>query len=97
MRMMMRVTIPVEAGNKAIRDDLVPKLVQQTSELIKPEAAYFTPDHGHRTAYFYFDMKDSSQLVTVAEPWFMNVNAKVEFVPVMNGEELKTGMSTLKK
>jgi len=97
MRMMMRVTMPVEAGNKAVKDDLIGKLVQQTSDLTKPEAAYFTPDHGQRTAYFFFEMKDSSQLVTVAEPWFMNLNAKVEFIPAMNREDLKTGMASIKK
>ena len=97
MRMMMRVTMPVEAGNKALRDDVIPKLIQQTTDLIKPEAAYFAPDHGQRTAYFFFDMKDSSQLVSVGEPWFMGVNARVEFLPVMNGEDLKSGLSKIQK
>lgn len=97
MRTMLRISMPVEASNKAIRDDLIPKLVQQTSELIKPEAAYFTADGGQRTAYFFFDMKDSSQMPVIAEPWFMGTNAKIEFQPAMNGDDLRLGLEKAHK
>ena len=97
MRMMMRVTIPVESGNKAIKDDTIGKTIQQAMEVIKPEAAYFTPHNGQRTAYFFFDMKDSSQLVQYGEQFFLQLNAQVEFVPAMNAEDLKTGLATLKR
>ena len=42
MRVMARVSIPVEAGNKGIRDGSLPKVMQQTADRGKPEAAYFT-------------------------------------------------------
>ena len=92
MRTMLRVSIDVEAGNKSIKEGLMPRLVQQTIELLKPEASYFTADGGLRTAYFFFDMKDASQIPSIAEPWFSGVNAKVELQPVMNGDELRAGL-----
>ena len=39
MRMMLRVSIPVEAGNAAIKDGSLPRAIQATSERVKPEAA----------------------------------------------------------
>ncbi len=40
MRMMMKVQIPVAAGNQAIADGGLPDVVQKTMEKLKPEAAY---------------------------------------------------------
>ena len=42
MRMLMQVTIPVEQGNKALRDGSLPKIVQSALQELEPEAAYFT-------------------------------------------------------
>ena len=97
MRMMLRIAMSVEAGNKAVKDDLISRLVQQTGELLKPEAAYFTADRGLRTAYFFFDMKDSSQMPAIAEPWFQGTGAKLELMPVMNVEDLRIGLEKTKK
>jgi hypothetical protein len=92
MHTMLKVMMEVEASNKAIRDGLLPKLVQQTTELLKPEASFFTADDGQRTAYFYFDLKEASQIPSACEPWFHGTNAKIELKPVMNAEELKAGL-----
>jgi hypothetical protein len=92
MRTMLRIQMPADATNKAVKEGLLPKLVQQTTELIKPEAAYFTADNGMRTAYFFFELKDSSQIPSIAEPWFTGCNAKIDLQPVMNNEELRTGL-----
>jgi hypothetical protein len=92
MRTMMRISMPVEASNKALKEGIIPKLVQQTTEMLKPEAAYFTADGGLRTAYFYFDMKEASQIPAIVEPWFNGTSARVELQPVMNGDELRAGL-----
>jgi hypothetical protein len=92
MRMMLRISKPAEGGNRAIRDGLLPKLVQQTVELIKPEGAYFTVDKGVRTAYYFFDMKDSSMMPQIGEPWFAGTGAAIDLQPVMTGDELKAGL-----
>ena len=95
MRTMMRVTIPVEAGNAAIKSGRLPQVLASTMERIKPEAAYFTADGGSRTAYFFVDLKDQSDIPSMAEPFFMEFSASVEFMPVMNGDDLKKGLQKL--
>ncbi len=97
MRMMLRISMAAEASSRAVKEGLIPKLVEQTTELINPEAVYFTADQGQRTAYFYFDMKDSSQMPVIAEPWFAATEARIELQPVMNASELRTGLDRLTK
>ena len=50
MRMMMKVAIPVEAGNKAFKAGSLARVLQTTAERLKPEAAYFLADEGQRSA-----------------------------------------------
>jgi hypothetical protein len=63
---------------------------------MQPEAAYFTADKGSRTAYFFVDLKDQSQIPVFAEPFFQELEASVEFMPVMNADDLKKGLSQVK-
>src|SRR5665213_1460860 len=88
MRMMLKVCIPVETGNAAVRDGSLGKKIQSMVAEIKPEAAYFTDFDGKRTGYIFFEMKDSSQIPALAEPWFLAFNAEAEFKPVMSGADL---------
>lgn len=96
MRTMMRVTIPVEGGNAAVKSGRLPQLMADAMARMHPEAAYFTTDKGFRTAYFFVDLKDQSQIPVLAEPFFMELNASVEFMPVMNADDLKKGLSQAK-
>lgn len=95
MRIMARITIPVEAGNGAIKNGSLPKVVQQMAERWKPEAMYFTTFDGRRTAFIVFDLPDSSGIPPFAEPFFMELNADVQLAPVMNAEDLQKGLSGL--
>lgn len=92
MRVMARVSIPVEAGNKGIRDGSLPKVMQKTAER-KPEAAYFTTFDGRRTAFFIFDMPDASAIPPFAEPFFQELDAEVQISPVTNTDDLQKGLS----
>jgi len=92
MRTLLRITVPVEAGNIAIRDGRLQKLIASNLETLKPEAAYFYPERGQRSAIFVFDMKDSSEIAKIAEPFFLELNATVEYFPVMNPDDLTKGL-----
>ena len=95
MRTMIRVTIPVEAGNAAIKSGRLQQVMNEVLGRLKPEAAYFTADGGSRTAYLIVDLKDQADIPSMAEPFFMEFNASVEFMPVMNAEDLQKGLSRI--
>jgi len=60
---------------------------------LKPEAAYFAPLDGKRSGMLFFDIAEPSQIVEVVEPLFLNLDAAVEIVPVMNAEDLRKGLA----
>jgi hypothetical protein len=95
MRMLLRVSIPVESGNAAAKDGTLGSIIQDILADLKPEAAYFlADDNGNRSGSIVFDMKDTSQIPAIAEPWFLAFGAKVSLRPVMNPEDLaKAGPS----
>jgi hypothetical protein len=95
MRMLMKAQIPTDAGNHGIKDGSLPETIRKFMEMAKPEVAYFTTMDGLRTMIALFDLKALSDMVRIAEPMFMSVNAAVEFMPCMNADELKSGLSSL--
>lgn len=89
MRMLLRVSIPVEAGNAAAKAGTLGSTIERILADLKPEAAYFlADDNGNRSGSIVFDMMDSSQIPSVAEPWFQTFGAKVSLRPVMNPQDL---------
>ena len=50
MRMMLKVSMPVEPGNAAVKDRLLKKVIEEATGRLKPEAAYFFAENGCRTA-----------------------------------------------
>ena len=93
MRMMMRVYIPVEAGNAAIKNGSLAQTIQQFMDTEKPEAAYFVADGGERTAYFFFDLRQPSDIPLIAEP-FSKLHAAIDVTPAMN-EDVRSGLGAL--
>lgn len=89
MRFLMKVSIPVEAGNKAVRDGTLGETIGRVLNELKPEAAYFAEDGGKRTGFIVADIKDPHQIPSIAEPWFLAFNASVEFHPAMTQEDLQ--------
>lgn len=89
MRCLLKAVMPVETGNAAIADGSLPKTLESILSDLKPEAAYFAEEDGKRTGYIFFDLKDAAQIPAVAEPWFLALNAHVEFHPVMIFDDFK--------
>ncbi len=88
MRAMLKVTIPVEAGNAAAKAGKLAETIQSILADLKPEAVYLTDDRGQRAAYIFLDLQDSSDIPKIAEPWFLALNASIELHPVMIPEDL---------
>ncbi|MFL5849437.1 MAG: hypothetical protein ACJ76M_10495 [Solirubrobacteraceae bacterium] len=95
MRMMMKVQMDTEAGSRAIADGSMPQLLQETLGRLQPEAAYFGPENGIRTAFIVFDLQDPSELPSLSEPLFSALKANIQMFPVMDREDLQKGMGQL--
>jgi hypothetical protein len=96
MRMLLRVSIPVEAGNAAAKAGTLGSTIDKILADLKPETAYFlADDDGQRSGSIVFDMQDSSQIPAVAEPWFLAFNAKVSLRPIMNPQDLATASQSI--
>jgi hypothetical protein len=95
MRMMMKVQMDTEAGSRAIADGSLPQLMQETLGRLRPEAAYFGPENGIRTAFIVFDLQDPSELPSITEPLFSTLKANIQMFPVMDREALQKGLGQL--
>jgi hypothetical protein len=96
--MLMTVKIPHESFNAAVRDGSAEAKLKKILEAIKPEAAYFTSQHGCRGGVFVVDLPDAAHIPTLAEPWFLTFNADVEFHPCMTPADLgKSGIGQIAK
>jgi hypothetical protein len=90
---MMKVKIPTAAGNEAIKNGSLPEIVGNALASLNAEAAYFTSEDGMRTGLIFFDMTDSSDIPSAAEPFFMGLDAQFSFEPVMNVDEMAAGVA----
>ena len=89
MRFLVKVNIPVEAGNKAVKEGTLGKTIQRILQEQKPEAAYFVAENGQRCGYLILNMESASKIPSIAEPWFLAFNASVEMKPAMVAEDLQ--------
>ena len=97
MRTLLKVSLDVVASNKAINDGSLPKIIESLTQRLKPESSYFYTIHGKRGCMMVFDMKDPSEIPLIAEPLFLQLNAEVEFHPVMNADDLQKGLAAWMK
>jgi hypothetical protein len=86
--MLMHLQFPLEPFNTYVKDGSAGQKIQKILEAVKPEAAYFTEQHGHRGGTLVVNLKDSSDVPMFAEPWFLMFSAQVEFRVAMTPEDL---------
>ena len=95
MRFLVKVSIPVEAGNKAVCEGTLGKTIQDILGKLKPEAVYFIEMNGQRTGILIVSIDQTSKIPSIAEPWFLAFNAGVEFHPVMLPADLEKASSDI--
>ena len=93
MRILMRVEIPVEAGNAAVSNGILGEVVQNFRDAAKPEALYFAAGDGMRTVYAVFDLPTPSDIPRIAEPFFTKLLARIEWQPCMDFADLQAGLA----
>ena len=94
MKYIMKIRMSIEKGNQALKD---PEFGHKMSSLlsdIKAEAAYFTTICGQRGAYVIINLNDASEIPAVAEPFYLCLDADIDFLPAIRPEDLaKAGPS----
>jgi hypothetical protein len=90
---MLKVRMSVDASNAAIKDGRLGKIMSSTLERLRPEAAYFTTVEGHRGGFIVFDLHHPSDIPSICEPFFMELGATCELMPVMNAEDVQAGLA----
>jgi hypothetical protein len=95
VRFLVKVNIPVDAGNAAAKAGTLGSTIQSILADLKPEAVYFTDDHGQRTGFLFLDMQAAAQIPAIAEPWFLAFNASIEIHPVMVPNDLMQADSAI--
>ena len=95
MRMMMKVSVPIEDANKTIQDGSMKRILQAQLEKLRPESVYFFADGDVRTVLLFIDVKEASDMPVIADPFFQGVNARIRFTPVMNLPDFQAGLAKL--
>ncbi|MEU6573352.1 hypothetical protein [Streptomyces sp. NPDC046805] len=97
MRVMFKAMLDTEKANDIVREDQMAELMKSIVDRVKPEAAYFGSLGGRRTVLLFLDLKDSSELPPLAEPFFTQLNAEIEVTPVMNVDDLQQGFGRISR
>jgi hypothetical protein len=98
MRMLMNVRLPHAPFNAAVKDGTAGAKLNKILEAIKPEAVYFTDQHGGRGAVLVVNVPDASKIPALAEPWFLTFQADVQLHIAMIPDDLKhSGIDSLGK
>ena len=98
MRMLVDFNLPLEPFNTLVRNGTAGQKIEQILADIKPEAVYFSERDGKRGGIMIVDVADPSRVPSIAEPFFLNFNASVQFHVVMAPEELaRAGLDDLGK
>ena len=82
MRLMAKVSIPVEGGDKSAA---LPLRMQVAMQTLKPESAYFVESDDKYECFFVFNL----DLASLLKPLFPDVDASFDVTPAMNVTEFQ--------
>ena len=88
MRMIMLVQFPIEPFNTAVKNGTIADKMKKIMEATKPEHAWFSERDGKRGGILVVNVDSPSDVPRLAEPWFLRLNAEVEFRIAMTPEDL---------
>jgi hypothetical protein len=98
MKMLLDITLPHQPFNTAVKDGTAGSKLNRILEAAKPEAVYFTEQHGQRGAILVVDLPDASKLPALVEPWMLLFQADIKMRPFMTPDDLKrAGLDELGK
>jgi hypothetical protein len=82
---MVKATIPNDAGNEMIRSGpAMQELIEKVLGDVQPEAAYFSVADGQRTLFLVANIDKSEEMVRIAEPLWLGLEADVDVYPCMS-------------
>jgi hypothetical protein len=80
------------SGERGDQERSLPEIMGKALASLDAQAAFFTSQDGIRTALIVFDMTDSSDIPSAAEPFYMAFDAQISFEPVMNADDMRAGV-----
>jgi len=89
MRVLMKISLPHETYNAAVKDGTAGSKTGAILDEVKPEAVYFTEFDGQRTVIMVVELERPAMIPKLAEPWYLTFQAGVEFHVVMSHQDLQ--------
>jgi hypothetical protein len=98
MRMIMLVQFPIEPFNTLVKNGSAGAKMKQLLDATKPEHVWFSERNGKRGGIMIVNLDNPSDVPRLAEPWFLALNAEVEFRIAMTPEDLgRSGIDSIGK
>ncbi|MGE5420838.1 MAG: DUF3303 family protein [Chloroflexota bacterium] len=97
MKYLMRVKMSKDSGNRNLIDPEFGKKMREMLTEVKAENAYFTTIDGCRGAFIVVNIDNPSQIPAIAEPFFLWLNAEIDFYPVMSPDDLEKAAPAIEK
>jgi hypothetical protein len=98
MRMIMLVQFPLEPFNTFVKNGSIGAKMKQILDAIKPEHVWLSERNGKRGAILIVHVENPADVPRLAEPWFLSLNAEVEFRVAMTPEDLgRSGLDSMGK
>ena len=89
MNFLLKVTIPIQAGNAMVRDPKFGKKLDEIMKDIRAKEAFFAVNGGQRTMYILVEVSDASRLPAIVEPFWLAFEASIECTPVLTAKDFQ--------